>query len=67
MHIRPPACWEAGVSMDSLAFFSVLTYKTWLAMPSILKQNLMIGNWDTVGLISWLGEVGAANTCHGQE
>lgn len=51
---RPPCLLGLCFQGQGLAFFSVLTHKTWLAMPSILAK-LMIGNWDTVGLISWLG------------
>ena len=34
--------------------FLLCSYPQNMAMPSVLAK-LMIGNWDTVGLISWLG------------
>lgn len=38
---------------QGLAVISVSTHKTWL-IPLVLAK-LMMGNWDTMGLISWLG------------
>lgn len=38
---------------QGLAVFSVSTHKT-RPMP-LVPAKLMMGNWDTMGLISWLG------------
>lgn len=50
---KPSAC--LGCVGQGLAVFSVSTHKTWL-MP-LVPAKLMMGNWDTMGLISWLGGV----------